>query len=79
MISEPVESGTPTTRSKTLFEGQSYDFVFQIDVSDDQPALPLPYNSDDDVESVAKEFVDRNKLPLSYVERIVEFIRLNLA
>lgn len=30
---------------KQLFEGQEYDFVFDVDVEDGKPPLKLPYNA----------------------------------
>lgn len=43
---DPALSEPPRTApaSKTLFEGDHYDFVFSIDVKDDEPPLKLPYN-----------------------------------
>lgn len=29
---------------KQLYEGKEYDYVFDVDVSEGQPALKLPYN-----------------------------------
>lgn len=81
-----------------VHEGKEYDYVFQIDVSDDTPPLPLTYNLQgmsfffslylndvltmenvriDDVYEVAKRFVFENKLPESYLEQIVSFVRVN--
>ncbi|KAK4058690.1 hypothetical protein OIO90_000134 [Microbotryomycetes sp. JL221] len=56
-------------------EGVEYDYVFAIDVADDQPAIKLPYNLEQDAHEVARQFVETRHLPESYVERIVQFIR----
>ncbi|KAJ1026253.1 hypothetical protein NDA16_002340 [Ustilago loliicola] len=60
------------------YNGKRYDFVLQIDVSDDADPLPLPINRGDDRQKVASDFVALHNLPESYVERIVEFINLVL-
>ncbi|GAA5990263.1 hypothetical protein JCM5350_000444 [Sporobolomyces pararoseus] len=75
VVDDPPSSATTT--KKMIHEGKEYDFVFQIDVSDDKPPIPLPFNLRDDVLEVSKEFVRENELPDSYVDRIVEFIRFN--
>ncbi|GAA5888437.1 hypothetical protein JCM16303_005740 [Sporobolomyces ruberrimus] len=64
---------------KMSHEGREYDFVFQIDVSDDSPPIPFPYDLEDDVYEVAKRFVEEHKLPESYLEQIVEFVRSNVS
>lgn len=63
---------------KEMFQGKRYDFVLQIDVSDDTDPLPLPINRRDDRQKVASDFIALHNLAESYVERIVEFINLVL-
>ncbi|GAA5915535.1 hypothetical protein JCM5296_001753 [Sporobolomyces johnsonii] len=75
--SEPCQPLAPS--SKMEHDGQQYDFVFQIDVKDDEPPIPLPFNLGDDPHNVAVTFVTQHSLPESYVERIVEFIRASVA
>ncbi|GAA5826417.1 hypothetical protein JCM5353_008865 [Sporobolomyces roseus] len=74
---DDASSSSPQTSKKMVHEGKEYDYVFQIDVSDDTPPLPLTYNLEDDVYEVAKRFVFENKLPESYLEQIVSFVRVN--
>ncbi|CDR47896.1 RHTO0S15e03378g1_1 [Rhodotorula toruloides] len=62
-------------REKMLHEGVEYDYVFHIDVKDDEPPIPLPFNLEDDPHATASAFVEAHWLPSSYVERIVEFVR----
>ncbi|GAA5950023.1 hypothetical protein JCM21900_001368 [Sporobolomyces salmonicolor] len=75
--SEPSRPAAPS--SKMAYDGQEYDFVFQIDVRDEEPPLPLPFNLEDDPHHAATSFVTQHSLPESYVERIVEFIRASIA
>lgn len=46
-MSEPNrDQDAPTQqRAKMQHDGQEYDFVFSIDVKDDEPALKLPFNN----------------------------------
>lgn len=48
MVAAPEEEERPADATlpaeRTEFEGQLYDYVFSIDVKDDEPALKLPYN-----------------------------------
>ncbi|BGP14040.1 hypothetical protein JCM10213_005624 [Rhodosporidiobolus nylandii] len=76
---EQAPQSRPPPPAKTMFEEQQYDFVFQIDVKDDEPPLPLPYNRDDDPHAVASAFVKQYALPESYLEQIVAFIRSSTA
>jgi len=44
-ISQASTTTTTTkVKEKMVHEGKEYDYVFQIDVSDDSPPIPLPYN-----------------------------------
>ncbi|GAA5900619.1 uncharacterized protein JCM6883_002902 [Sporobolomyces salmoneus] len=67
------EDGKKEKREKMEFEGKEFDFVFQIDVSDDNPPIPLPYDLGDDVYGIAKKFVEENGLPESHIDQIVDF------
>ncbi|GAA6021795.1 hypothetical protein JCM11491_003878 [Sporobolomyces phaffii] len=77
--SAAVADADEAVRGKNEFQGKESDFVFQIDVSDDSPPIPFPYNLGDDLYELAKGFVDENRLPASYLDQIVEFVRSNTA
>ncbi|CAD6591032.1 MAG: hypothetical protein TREMPRED_005963 [Tremellales sp. Tagirdzhanova-0007] len=62
---------------KQLFEGQEYDYVFDVDVSEGMPPLKLPYNVTENPWLAAQKFLNKNDLPESYVEQVVEFIEKN--
>ncbi|GAA6026839.1 hypothetical protein JCM8097_005899 [Rhodosporidiobolus ruineniae] len=76
--SAPAAS-TPAPPPRMEHDGQTYDYVFSIDVKDDEPPLPLPYNLDEDPHAVAEAFVKEHTLPESYLEQIVQFIRASTA
>ncbi|GAA5929549.1 hypothetical protein JCM3775_002372 [Rhodotorula graminis] len=69
----------PPPPTKMQHEGKEYDYVFRIDVKDDEPPLELPYNLDDDPHATAAAFIARHALPDSYLEQIVDFIRASTA
>ncbi|WWC69902.1 uncharacterized protein I206_103845 [Kwoniella pini CBS 10737] len=62
---------------KQLYEGQEYDYVFDVDVSEGMPPLKLPYNVSENPWIAAQKFLDRNELPSTYCEQVVEFIQKN--
>ena len=62
---------------KTSFEGQDYDYVFDVDVEEGQPPLKLPYNLAQNPHDVANTFILKNNLPVTYHDQIVQFILTN--
>ncbi|TNY19859.1 phospholipase A-2-activating protein [Rhodotorula diobovata] len=60
-------------REKMQHDGKEYDYVFRIDVKDDEPPLPLPFNLSDDPHAVAAAFIAEHALPESCLEQIVQF------
>jgi phospholipase A-2-activating protein len=62
--------------NKEIHDGQEYDAVLRIDVSDDSEPLPLPINRQDDRRAAAAAFIERHSLPQSYLDDIVNFINL---
>ncbi|KAI3379187.1 hypothetical protein SNEBB_006013 [Seison nebaliae] len=58
-------------------DGKYYDFVFQVNIADDSPTLPLPYNLEDDEWEVARKFINKHQLNSSFLDQIVQFIRTN--
>jgi PFU (PLAA family ubiquitin binding) len=67
------------TRSLVVqwFEGHEWDFVFDVDVSDNAPPLKMPMNRDEDPHDVADRFMAQHGMPASYREQIVGFILQN--
>ncbi|ORY26315.1 putative phospholipase A-2-activating protein [Naematelia encephala] len=62
---------------KQLYEGQEYDYVFDVDVSEGMPPLKLPFNVTENPWIAAQKFLNRNELPLTYTEQVVDFIEKN--
>ncbi|WVQ99687.1 hypothetical protein IAU59_006826 [Kwoniella sp. CBS 9459] len=64
---------------KQLYEGQEYDYVFDVDVAEGMPPLKLPYNVNENPWIAAQKFLAKNELPSSYTEEVVAFIEKNTA
>lgn len=57
--------------------GQSYDYVFDVDIQDGVPPLKLPYNLSQNPYEAATKFLGDNELPLSYLDNVANFITQN--
>lgn len=62
---------------KQLYEGKEYDYVFDVDVSEGQPPLKLPFNVTQNPYEAAQAFLNKNELPQSYIDQVVQFIEKN--
>ena len=62
---------------KTEHEGKEYDYVFDVDIEDGKPPLKLPYNLSENPYERARKFLEDNKLPLTYLDNVVQFIEQN--
>ncbi|RDW62277.1 phospholipase A-2-activating protein-like protein [Coleophoma cylindrospora] len=63
--------------SKTNYEGKEYDYVFDVDIEDGKPPLKLPYNLSQNPYEAATKFIENNKLPISYLDQVANFITSN--
>lgn len=62
---------------KQLYDGQEYDYVFDVDIQDGVPPLKLPYNVTENPWTAAQRFLEKNELPSGYAEQVVDFIQKN--
>lgn len=62
---------------KKSYNGQEWDYVFDVDVEDGKPPLKLPYNANENPYTAAEKFLADNELPASYKEEVVRFIEQN--
>ncbi|KAJ9048845.1 WD repeat protein Lub1 [Entomophthora muscae] len=62
---------------KQLHDGKEYDYVFDINIDDGAPNLKLPYNVTENPYTAAMNFIQRNELPVSYIDQVAEFITTN--
>lgn len=69
--------GSAGSTSKKLFNGVEYDYVFDVDIRDGEPALKLPYNITENPYDAARKFLERNELPMSYLDNVARFLITN--
>ena len=62
---------------KQEFQGQDYDYVFDVDIEDGKPPLKLPFNLSQNPYEVARKFIADNELPVSYLDQVANFIVSN--
>ncbi|KAF2834954.1 ubiquitin homeostasis protein lub1 [Patellaria atrata CBS 101060] len=62
---------------KISYQGQDYDYVFDVDIEDGKPALKLPFNLSQNVWDVARKFIADNELPITYLDQVANFITTN--
>ncbi|TIB09043.1 hypothetical protein E3P77_02783 [Wallemia ichthyophaga] len=66
----------PSNRVKHT-DGKDYDYVFDVDIEDGKPPLKLPYNVSENPYIAAQRFLEKNLLPLTYLDETVKFIESN--
>ncbi|KTW29064.1 uncharacterized protein T551_02338 [Pneumocystis jirovecii RU7] len=74
-VGEVVDVASPS--QKQFYNGQKYDYVFDVDISEDSPPLKLPYNVNQNPYEVAYQFIKHNELPMEYLDKIAQFIQKN--
>lgn len=72
-----VVDAVGSTGKKVEYHGQSYDYVFDVDIEDGKPPLKLPYNLSENPYERATKFLGDNELPLTYLDSVANFITEN--
>lgn len=72
-----VVDAVGSTGKKVEYQGQSYDYVFDVDIEDGKPPLKLPYNLSENPYERATKFLGDNELPLTYLDSVSNFITEN--
>ncbi|CAJ2503355.1 Uu.00g107490.m01.CDS01 [Anthostomella pinea] len=62
---------------KVDYNGQSYDYVFDVAIEEGQPALKLPYNLSENPYTRAQKFIDDNELSPNYLDQVAQFLIKN--
>ncbi|KAH7112802.1 polyubiquitin binding protein-like protein [Dendryphion nanum] len=75
-IGTVVDSAGSSGR-KISHDGKEYDYVFDVDIEDGKPPLKLPFNSSQNPYEVARKFCEDNKLPITYIDQVTNFIVQN--
>ncbi|KAK9366870.1 WD40-repeat-containing domain protein [Lipomyces kononenkoae] len=65
------------SQQKQIYDGQEYDYVFDVDIQEGAPPLKLPYNATENPYMAAQRFLEKNELPLSYLDETAKFIEKN--
>ncbi|KAL0258137.1 WD repeat protein Lub1 [Diplodia seriata] len=72
-----VVDAVGSSGKKITFNGKDYDYVFDVDIEDGKPPLKLPYNLSSNPYETARKFIEDNKLPISYLDQVTNFIVTN--
>ncbi|KAI5918466.1 ubiquitin homeostasis protein lub1, partial [Camillea tinctor] len=72
VIDSPGSSGR-----KVEYNGQSYDYVFDVAIEEGQPSLKLPYNLSENPYTRARKFIDDNELSGNFLDEVAQFIIRN--
>lgn len=72
-----VVDAVGSSGKKITFNGKDYDYVFDVDIEDGKPPLKLPYNLSQNPYETARKFIEDNKLPISYLDQVTNFIVTN--
>lgn len=72
-----VVDSVSSNGQKEVYNGQEYDFVFNVDMEDGKPPLKLPYNLSENPFEVAANFIKINEAPISYLDQVANFIIQN--
>ena len=75
-IGEVVDSAGSSS-SKQQYLGQEYDYVFDVNISDDRPNLKLPFNVSQNPYDAATKFIQDNEVPMDHLEEVANFIIKN--
>ncbi|KAI1635223.1 ubiquitin homeostasis protein lub1, partial [Biscogniauxia mediterranea] len=62
---------------KVEYNGQSYDYVFDVAIEEGQPSLKLPYNLSENPYTRAQKFIDDNELSANFLDQVAQFIISN--
>ncbi|KAJ7633059.1 phospholipase A-2-activating protein [Roridomyces roridus] len=76
-IGERAEGPSSGEKTKTLFEGQEWDYVWNVALEDGAPSLKLPFNVSENPAAAAQRFLERNNLPVAHMNTIVDYIYQN--
>ncbi|EPS37886.1 hypothetical protein H072_8514 [Dactylellina haptotyla CBS 200.50] len=72
-----VVAAAASSGRKVQYEGKDYDYVFDVDFEEGKPPLKLPYNASQNPWDAARIFLERNELPMTYLETTANFIVQN--
>ncbi|KAI0018022.1 ubiquitin homeostasis protein lub1 [Xylariomycetidae sp. FL0641] len=72
-----VVDAVGSSGKKVEYNGQSYDYVFDVAIEEGQPSLKLPYNLSENPYTRAQKFIDDNELSQNFLDQVAQFIVQN--
>ncbi|KAH9905479.1 ubiquitin homeostasis protein lub1 [Xylariomycetidae sp. FL2044] len=72
-----VVDAVGSSGKKVDYNGQSYDYVFDVAIEEGQPSLKLPYNLSENPYARAQKFIDDNELSNNFLDQVAQFIISN--
>jgi phospholipase A-2-activating protein len=72
-----VVDAVGSSGKKVEYQGQQYDFVFDVDIEEGKPPLKLPYNLSENPYERAMKWLGDNELPMTYLDEVTNFIVKN--
>ncbi|KAI1114144.1 phospholipase A-2-activating protein [Nemania sp. NC0429] len=72
-----VVNAVGSSGRKVEYNGQSYDYVFDVAIEEGQPSLKLPYNLSENPYARAQKFIDDNELSQNFLDQVAQFIVSN--
>lgn len=74
-LGEVVGRAAPSGKQRCVADGLDYDHVFTVQLDEaGGRAYELPYNCGDNPYAAAQAFLQRNDLPVSYLDQVAKFI-----
>ncbi|KAI1073548.1 ubiquitin homeostasis protein lub1 [Whalleya microplaca] len=72
-----VVNAVGSSGRKVEYNGQSYDYVFDVAIEEGAPSLKLPYNLSENPYARAQKFIDDNELSQNFLDQVAQFIVSN--
>ena len=77
ILGQVVGKAAPSGKQRCEADGKEYDFVFKVELDDEGKSYELPYNAGENPYVVAQAFLERNELPINYLDQVAKFIFTN--
>eukprot|EP00794_Sanderia_malayensis_P016237 gene16236-17875_t len=77
VVGSAGSEGSSRTSNKQVYNGQEYDYVFDVDIEEGKPTLKLPYNITDDPWLAAHKFLEANEISPMFLDQVANFIIKN--
>ncbi|GJD08940.1 Phospholipase A-2-activating protein [Galdieria sulphuraria] len=72
-----VDNPQENSGQSGYLDGEYYDYIFDVDIGDDQPKRKLGYRKGENPLAAAQRFLLKEELPLEYIDQVADFIDRN--